>query len=71
METEQSRHDGRLFYRFEPRREHIKEKAGRHIDDFLVAKPERSKHVTHSTRNGERQSKPHTRNHQRESTGRR
>ena len=36
MEMEQSRYDSCLFYRFEPRRAHIEEKAGRHIDDFLV-----------------------------------
>ena len=40
MQMEQSRYDGCLFYRFEPRREHIEEKAGRHIDDFLVTGPE-------------------------------
>ena len=36
MEREQSRYDGCLFYRLEPRRECIEEKTGRHIDDFLV-----------------------------------
>ena len=36
MEREQSRYDGCLFYRLEPRREKIKKKAGRHIDDFQV-----------------------------------
>ena len=40
MEMEQSRYDGCLFYRLEPRREHIEEKAGRHIDDFLLTGPE-------------------------------
>ena len=33
---EQRRFDRFLFYRLEPRREHIKEKAGRHIDHFPV-----------------------------------
>ena len=37
---EQSRYDGCLFYRFEPSREQVEEKAGRHIDDFLVTGPE-------------------------------
>ena len=36
MQMEQSRYDGCLFYRFEPHREQVEEKAGRHIDDFLV-----------------------------------
>ena len=36
MQMEQSRYDGCLFYRFEPSREQVEEKAGRHIDDFLV-----------------------------------
>ena len=36
----QSQYDGCLFYRFEPSQEHIEEKAGRHIDDFLVTGPE-------------------------------
>ena len=40
MQMEQSRYDGCLFYRFEPSREQVEEKAGRHIDDFLVAGPE-------------------------------
>ena len=40
MQREQSRYDGCLFYRFEPSREQIEEKAGRHIDDFLVTGPE-------------------------------
>ena len=39
-EFKQSRYDGCLFYRFEPSREHVEEKAGRHIDDFLVTGPE-------------------------------
>ena len=38
---EQSRYDGRLFSRLEPRREHVEEKSGRHIDDFLVPNVER------------------------------
>ena len=41
-EMEQSRCDGCLFYHFEPRREHMEEKAGRHIDDFLVTGLERN-----------------------------
>ena len=40
MQMEQSQYDGCLFYRFEPSRERIEEKAGRHIDDFLVTGPE-------------------------------
>ena len=40
MQMEQSRYDGCLFYRLEPRREHVEEKSGRHIDDFLVIGPE-------------------------------
>ena len=40
MQMEQSRYDGCLFYRFEPHRERVEEKAGRHIDDFLVTGPE-------------------------------
>ena len=40
MEMEQSRYDGCLFHRFEPSREQVEEKAGRHIDDFLVTGPE-------------------------------
>ena len=40
MEMEQSRYDVCLFCRCEPRREHVDEKAGRHIDDFLVTGPE-------------------------------
>ena len=40
MQMEQSRYDGCLFNRFEPSREHVEEKAGRHIDDFLVTGPE-------------------------------
>ena len=32
--------DGCLFRRSELRREHVEEKAGRHIDDFLVTGPE-------------------------------
>ena len=40
MQMEQSRHDGCLFYRFEPHRERVEEKPGRHIDDFLVTRPE-------------------------------
>ena len=40
MQLEQSRYDGCLFYRFEPSREQVEEKAGRHIDDFLVTGPE-------------------------------
>ena len=36
MEMGRSRCEGCLFYRFEPRRQRIEEKAGRHIDDFLV-----------------------------------
>ena len=40
MQMEQSQHDGCLFYRFEPSRERIEEKAGKHIDDFLVTGPE-------------------------------
>ena len=39
MQMEQSRCDGCLFYRFDPSREQIEEKAGRHIDDFLVTGP--------------------------------
>ena len=120
-EMEQSRYDGCWFYRFEPRREHIDETAGRHIDDFLVTGPEpnvelflaqaRDKLNMHdavrlykASDEGrplamnlrkfeheyplqskplliraiaaalgmeQRQSKPQTRNHQRESTGRR
>ena len=35
-QIEQSQYDGCLFYRLEPSRERIEEKAGRHIDDFLV-----------------------------------
>ena len=37
---ERSRYDNCLFNRFEPRREHIGEKAGRRIDDFRVTGPE-------------------------------
>ena len=40
MEMGQSRCDGCLFCRFEPRRERIEEKAGRRIDDFLVTERE-------------------------------
>ena len=40
MQMEQSQYDGCLFYRFEPSQERIEEKAGRHIDDFLVTGPE-------------------------------
>ena len=40
MQMEQSRYDGCLFYRFEPSPELVEEKAGRHIDDFLVTGPE-------------------------------
>ena len=40
MQMEQSQYDGCLFYRLEPSRERIEEKAGRHIDDFLVTGPE-------------------------------
>ena len=40
MQMKQSQYDGCLFYRFEPSQEHIEEKAGRHIDDFLVTGPE-------------------------------
>ena len=40
MQLEQSRYDGCLFYRFKPCREQVEEKAGRHIDDFLVTGPE-------------------------------
>ena len=36
MQMEQSRYNGCLFYRFEPSQEQVEEKAGRHIDDFLV-----------------------------------
>ena len=36
MQMKQSQYDGCFFYRFEPSQEHIEEKAGRHIDDFLV-----------------------------------
>ena len=39
MQMEQSRYDGCLFYRFETSREQVEEKAGRHIDDFLVTGP--------------------------------
>ena len=42
VEMEWSRYDGCLFYRFEPRREHIEEKPGSHIDDFLVTGPEQN-----------------------------
>ena len=38
MQMKQSQYDGCLFYRFE--QERIEEKAGRHIDDFLVTGPE-------------------------------
>ena len=37
---EQSRYDGCLFHRFEPSLEQVEEKAGKHIDDFLVTLPE-------------------------------
>ena len=37
IQMEQSRYDGCLFYRFEPSREHVKEKAGRHIDDYQTS----------------------------------
>ena len=40
MQMKQSQYDGCLFYRFEPSQERIEEKAGRHIDDFLVTGPE-------------------------------
>ena len=40
MQMEQSLYDGCLFCRLEPSRERIEEKAGRHIDDFLVTVPE-------------------------------
>ena len=40
MQMEQSRYDGCLFHRFASSREQIGEKAGRHIDDFLVTGPE-------------------------------
>ena len=40
MQMEQSQYDGCLFYPLEPSRERIEEKAGRHIDDFLVTGPE-------------------------------
>ena len=121
MQMEPSQYDGCLFYRLKPSRERIEEKAGRHIDDFLVTGPKPNverfleqaldklnmqdavrlyktgddgglfgdesskvgqrvsvarKTSSHSrngrsTRNGERQNKPHSRNHQRESTRRR
>ena len=37
---EHSRYDCCLFYHFEPRREHVEDKAGGKIDDFLVTGPE-------------------------------
>ena len=40
MEMEQSRYDSCLYYRLVPRHEHIEENAGRHINDFLVSRPE-------------------------------
>ena len=40
MQMEQSRYDGFPFYHFEPRREQVEEKAGRHIDDFLATELE-------------------------------
>ena len=40
MQIKQSQYDGCLFYRLEPSRERIEEKAGRHIDDFLVTGPQ-------------------------------
>ena len=40
MEMEQSRHDGCLSHHSEPLGENIEEKAGSHIDDFLVTRPE-------------------------------
>ena len=40
MQMEKSQYDDCLFYRFEPNQERIEEKAGRHIDDFLVTGPE-------------------------------
>ena len=39
-QMEQSRNDDCLFYCFEPSREHVEQKAGRHIYDFLVTGPE-------------------------------
>ena len=40
MQMEQSQDDGCLFYRLGRSRERTEEKAGRHIDDFLVTGPE-------------------------------
>ena len=40
MQMKQSQYDGCLFYCFEPSQGRIEEKAGRHIDDFLVTGPE-------------------------------
>ena len=39
---EHSRNDDSLLYRLEPLGKHIEEKAGRHIDDFLVTGPEQN-----------------------------
>ena len=39
MQMEQSQYDGSFFYRLEPSGESIEEKAGRHINDFLVTGP--------------------------------
>ena len=39
VQMEQLRYDSCLFYRFEPSREQVEQKAGRHINDFLVIGP--------------------------------
>ena len=42
MNVKQSRYDGSIFHRCEPLGEHIAEKAGKHIDHFLVTGPEQN-----------------------------
>ena len=40
VQMEQLQYDSCLFYRFEPSQEQVEERAGRHINDFLVIGPE-------------------------------
>ena len=42
MDMEHSRNDDCLLYRFEPLGKLFEEKAGKHIDDFLVTGPEQN-----------------------------
>ena len=39
VQMEQLRYNSRSFYRFEPSQEKVEQKAGRHINDFLVIGP--------------------------------